>query len=192
MITILGVMLIWCLLIAWVARIAQGRGRSVIGWTAGAGAASVLGVAAGIAVFVRVVNRSVFSSGDNDLTLVAALLPLFALVAPIVVIGVVLQRAPIRVVLRKSWPVHLMDRGPGRVLFDDAGTCFEWSNGSLRLTRQAVRSVVADGECVRVTCTVDDDVLELVVLPMGKPETPAGRRQQSLALAGRLRGVAGT
>jgi len=178
-----------CMILAWVARIAQGRGRSVIGWTLGAAVAGGLGLIGGISIVARAVNEDVLGrGGGGDLTLLVGLLVPVMLFVPMVVIGIVLQREPIKVANRKSLPVHFMDRGPGRVSFEDAGVCFEWSGGSQRVALEQVRHVEADGECVRVTCPGDGaELLDFVVMPMGKPDSPAGRRQQSLSLAHRLR-----
>jgi len=188
-----AVMVIWCLLLAWIARTAQGRGRSVIGWTACAAVAGALGLLGGITVLASVMAQNEFSlshGGNSDLTLLAVLLPPALLVAPMIGIGVVLHRVPVKVSNRTSWAVHFMDRGPGRIWFDGGAACFEWSAGSRRVPGDQVRTVAADGECVRVTCIIDDDkTLELVAMPMGKPETPAGRRQQSVLLADQLRSV---
>jgi len=59
----------------------------------------------------------------------------------------------------------------------------DWPNGSRTLHQNELETIEADGECVRIKAAD----LELSALPTGRPNTPAGRRVQSQALARRLR-----
>lgn len=171
---------VWALLIAWIAKLAQGRGRFIAGWAIGAAVAGVLGYFAGLDLLARTVE----SDAAESWTLVSAMTPFLFVVIPMAAIGLVLHGVPVKVQHRNEWPVHFVNRGPGRVRFDGDQACFEWPGGSRTAPLDQLRGVEADGESVRVRCAEE---LELVMLPVGKPETPAGRRQQSQILARQLR-----
>lgn len=169
---------VWALLVAWIAKLAQGRGRFAIGWALAAGIAGVLGFGVG----ATLLERAPEVDGVGSLVLLT-LMPLVGGFAPMLAIGLVLRRAPIRVAHRDEWPVHFVNRGPGRISIDAGVVRFAWPGEAREARLDQLRSVDVDGECVRIGCA---DELELVVLMTGRPETPAGRRQQSLALARRL------
>lgn len=176
-----GVMVVvWAILVAWIAKLAQSSGRIVAGWALGAAATGVLAVAAGLALIVHLVDLET----ANSLTLLSALTPPVFMVGSMIVLGLVLQRMSIKISHRDEWPVHFVNRGPGRISIDAGVARFVWPDGSRTTPLDQLQRVEADGECVRIGCAED---LELVALPMGKPETPAGRKQQSLTLARRLR-----
>jgi hypothetical protein len=185
MFTIVGVgamIVAWAMLVAWVAKLAQARGRFIAGWALAAVAAGIAGCCVGLAV-TSAVLESETSSGLSMLVLFA---PLVGLIAPMTAIGFALHRTPVKVAQRNDWPVHFLDRGPGRLTIDAGIVRFAWPEGSRATPLDQLRSVEADGECVRISCTVDGEELALVVLPMAKPETPAARKQQSQMLARQL------
>jgi hypothetical protein len=172
------VILLWCGLMVWVARMAHELGRSAF-WGLGAGVAGVLGMITGIMLLQSLVDRDDLSTA----TLVATmLLPPTSMIVPMVVVGLVLRRAPIRVSMRGTWPVTFMAQGPGSITITGATVQVAWKNTTRELAPADPLRAEADGECVRIT--VGDE--QLVAMPMGKPATPAGRRHQSLLLARRL------
>jgi len=179
----LGVLaVIWCLLIVWVARIAQGRGRNPVGWSLGAAIAGVLGMWAGLLIADRLIDSADIS--ESVLIVAAAIIvPPIAMVTPMIVIGMVVQREPILISTQGVWPVTFMGKGEGTIAIEAGTVRLTWKDTSRDLAAGQLVRAEADGECVRLTLADD----ELVALPMGKPATPAGRRLQSLVLAKRLR-----
>ena len=169
------VIALWAGLIAWTAKVAQSRGRSVVGWPLLAAVVGILGFALGILLFKN--------TADDDLS--TAIIMLATLSPPILMFaamgGVVfaLHRSQVYVANTKNWAVHFVNRGEGTVRFLGGGkVAFGWSDGSRDAELRDV-SAEADGECVRVKIESD----ELCVMPLGKPDTPTGRRQQSVHLA---------
>ncbi len=167
---------VWAGLVAWTAKTAQARGRSVIVWPLAAAALGGLVFAAGVQVFTTI-------GVETDLGFIVALLPVVLMIAVMGGVVWILQRQPIHVARRNHVRVHFMDRGEGTVSFRDDTATFAWADGSREARLHDVSAADADGECVRVRFT---DASELCILPLGKPETPAGRREQSVQLARQL------
>ncbi len=111
---------------------------------------------------------------------VAALIEQLRNVVPMVVVRTILQREPIHVGRRSEWKVTVMGKGNAVIRVVDGEIEIELEGSTRTLDPSKVE---ADGECVRIA--VDGD--ELVAMPLGKPETPTGRRHQSLILAKQLR-----
>lgn len=175
-------MVSWCLLLVWVARSAQNRGRSALVWSLLAACAGVLGTVTGVLLLDQMLG-----AGDAErgmlITVMAIFTPLLLLILPMLAVGFMVQREPIKVINRGSWPVAFLGKGDGSITVDGAQIRVDLGDKSLLLEPQQLVRVEADGECVRLTLADED----LIALPMGKPATPAGRRQQSLVLAKRLR-----
>jgi hypothetical protein len=174
-------MFIWCCLVAWVARLALSRGRSAVVWALIAGAVGGLGLVAGLTVS----GRMIWDSEDVNLlvTVVALFLPFVTLIVPMVIVGVVVLREPIKVASRGPWPVTFMKQGPGSISEAGGKIAIEYGGTRRELAPEQITRVEADGECLRLTIDGED----LVAMPMAKPQTPPGRRHQSLVLAKRLR-----
>lgn len=180
MTAILAIIMVWAGLIAWIAKVAHAHGRSVMFWVPLAIVAGGLGAMLGFELMSAVVD----AEPSTGVLLLATLTPLLLMAAPMIGIAIALQRSPIYVAFDKDWPIHFVGRGSGRLRIHAGNVSFEWQDGSRAVAVRELKSVEADGECVRVRLPDDD---ELCLMPMGKPETPAGRRQQSLQLARRLR-----
>ena len=169
----------WCLLVAWIGKTAMARGRSAAVWCLIGGAFGGLGITAGF-----MLSNRLLEVGGDELNLMAAVAALFtpvvALVVPMVVVRTVLQREPIHGGRRSAWKVSVMGKGNGTISVDGNAIKLELEGAARTLD---ITTVEADGECVRITLADE----ELVAMPMGKPETPAGRKQQSLLLAKQLR-----
>jgi hypothetical protein len=169
------VVALWAGLVAWIAKVAQARGRSVIGWPLLGGAAGAAGFALGVVLFANTAETDL----STLIMLLSTLAPLVLMVAAMAGVVYALHRAPVHVANAKDWAVHFVDRGAGQIRFHGGGkVTFEWPNGSRDAELRDVRAQ-PDGESVRVQ--IDGD--ELCLMPLGKPDTPAGRRQQSVHLA---------
>jgi hypothetical protein len=179
MLIIFVVVVVWAMLVAWIGKLAQSRGRFIAGWAIGAAATGLLAFTAGL----ELVRSLVDSDASTGLMLLSVMAPPALLIGSMLAIGLVLHRAPISVADRDEWPVHFVNRGPGTISIEGGTVRFTWSEGSRASPLDGLRRVEADGESVRIR--LDDDS-ELLALPMGKPATPAGRRQQSLSLSRRL------
>ncbi|MBA3500147.1 MAG: hypothetical protein M4D80_36020 [Myxococcota bacterium] len=177
---VLVVIMLWAGLLAWTAKVAQAQGRSPLLWALIAGLIGGASFAMGLLLFEKVIDLE----ASTALMLLTFTAPLVLMAGSMTALVFALRRGPIHVANAKTWPVHFVDRGEGKVRFHGGGkVAFEWRDGSREAGLQNIRAQ-ADGECVRIKI---EDTDELCLMPMGKPETPAGRRQQSLKLAGMLR-----
>lgn len=103
-----GVVLIivFALHIAWIAKLAAERGRSVLLWILVGVVAGAIGVRVGWSITV------ISAESDRDtVMLLGALAPLPALILPMVAVAVVLYRLSVNVALRRDWPVHSSAHG---------------------------------------------------------------------------------
>jgi hypothetical protein len=98
-------------------------------------------------------------------------------------VGLYVRSLPISVARGTRWKVHIVGRGEGTLRIDGGDIVLAWDDGRRRAERSTVQAV-ADGESVRLTIEGD----ELALMPMGKPDSPEGRRAQSKQLAQRLGG----
>jgi hypothetical protein len=177
---ILAVIMIWALLVAWVAKVSQAQGRSVILWVLAAVTAGGFGGLLGL----YLMNHMVAGDASTGVMLLGTFMPVILTLVPMIGIGLAIKRSPIQVSAKSDWPVHFVNRGEGQLRIRDGRIALEWKDGSREAAVRELAGVEADGECVRVRFANDD---ELCFMPLGKPETPAGRRQQSVQLARRLR-----
>jgi hypothetical protein len=183
--TLFGVMFLmvtWCLLLVWVARTAIDRGRSALVWSLIGGGAGALGIVTGFMLANRMIGAD---DAEISMLMTVAIFftPLVTLIGPMVLVGWIVLREPIKVVETGSWPVSFLGKGNGAISVEHANIRVELGGAIRVLTGAQITKVEADGECVRIT--LPDE--ELIALPMGKPATPAGRKHQSLILARRLR-----
>jgi hypothetical protein len=165
---------IWACLIAWVAKVAASRGRSVLGWALIGGVAGLAGVLVGL--------RLLSTVDDTSWAMLAALAPLVLLIAPMTAIAVALMRMPVRTGRRASWKVHSPTRGAGALSFVDGAIELAWKDDRERVALSDLR-VKVDGETLRLAWTADGSDVERVVMPMEKPQNRAGRMAQCRALA---------
>ena len=175
-------MAFWAAGLAGIAKAAQSRGRNVVGWILLTAVASGLGGWLGISLLRGMIDA------EASLGVVGSSLsiPVLGLALPLVAALVALRYGSVKTRSNASWPVHFVDRGPGRILIDRFGTQFVWSDTAIAVR---VQRVAADGECVRIGCVRDGEPLEVVAIPLGTPATPTGRRSQSVVLARQLRPV---
>ena len=181
MLQIFGILLmiaLWAMLIAGVAKAAQARGRHIAGWSLAAAGAGAFGVLVGLAL----TRRALDEDATIAVTMLSTMTPMVLMIASMAGIMIWLHRSATEISTSKDWAVHFMPQGEGKLRISDRKVRFEWVDGAREHSLDQLRAD-ADGECVRVTCGDD----EIVFMPMGRPATPEGRRQQSAALARRLR-----
>lgn len=168
----------WCLLLVWIIKTAESRGRSMFVWGVIGLGAGVLGPLVGFALSGNLLE------GESTATVPIALaifIPLISLIVPMVAIGVFLLRSPLHVASRGTYKVDVLGKGPATITVTE-GIVIAIEGGET-LTDAAITKIDADGECVRIT--VGDR--ELLAMPLGKPATREGRQRQSLLLAKQLR-----
>lgn len=171
---------VFALLLASIGKIARDRGRNFALWALVGAAAGVAAFLLGIAVFQQAMSDD---DSSTTLALLSVLAPLVFMVAAMFGVWMYLQRSRVHVSSRDTWTVHFVSRGDGVIEIGAEDVRFEWPDGSRSIRRSEIERVEADGECVRITAPE----LELAALPTGTPNTPDGRREQSQALARRLR-----
>ena len=179
MIGVMVVIALWAGMLAWTATVAQRQGRMPVIWAFASGLAGLFGFGLGTAIVYRALDLD----APTPALILLMLVPLVLMAGAMTAVVIVLRRGPVHVALAKTWPVQFIDRGEGKVRFEGKLVRFEWRDGTREAPLHDVKGR-ADGECVRVT--IDQD--ELCLMPMGKPETPEGRRRQSVLLARMLGG----
>lgn len=166
--------------IAGLARLADARGRSVIGWavTASIAAASLF----------MVLPTAAHPVNESDLMLILpVLLPALAIAA----IAGVLRMLPIKVSSGRTWPINDLTTGHGhhgQLTIGIDHIEISIGNRTHTIPRAALHTVVNDGECVRLTYELDGATHDVILLPRGRPDNPEGHKAQSKALTVRLRG----
>lgn len=174
-------------LMAWVAKIAEARGRIALGWAV---IAAVVGVA-GFMFGLVLVALAVSHEESDSLALIAAFMPPVLMAGSVMGIGLVLQRLPIKISSRLSWPIHEIVAGAegiaGRLSIEQATLRFELPGGPRLVPLTSMRTATADGECVRLSWDEGGAPREALLLPCGKPDSPESRRQQSRIIEQRLR-----
>jgi hypothetical protein len=115
------------------------------------------------------------------------LVPLGAVVA----VGVLLKRLPIRTSSSNTWPIDDLSAGAGgargQIVIAGGSLLIEVAGVTRVVPVATITTAVADGECLRLGWEAPPG--QALLLPRGTPDTPAGRRAQSRALEGRLRGT---
>jgi hypothetical protein len=173
------VIALWACLLAWTATVAQRQGRLALVWAFASGLAGIAGFGLGVAIVYRALDLD----AATPALILLMLVPLVLMVGAMTAIVYIVRHGPVHVALAKTWPVQFIDRGEGKVSFEGKQVTFVWRDGSREAPLVDVRGR-ADGECVRVTIAED----ELCLMPMGKPDSPEGRRRQSVLLARMLGG----
>lgn len=160
--------------IAWVARLARDRGRLVAVWSLCALMAGGLG----LRLSIDVVERTADADGAF-VALLGATAPFpLTLLGMLVVVGV-LHRLPTHVSVRRDWKVSSAKHGDGTLVIEREAIELRWDGRTNTIERSQLRSVVADGECVRLTWETG----EVLLMPMMSPQTRDGRIRQSELLA---------
>lgn len=169
---------IWCLLLVWIIKTAESRGRSMVVWGLLAVGVGILGPVVGFRLADALVEGESVSSVRIAL---AIFVPFAGLILPLVGLGVFLMRSPVHVARRSTYQVDVLGTGPATLAISDG---IELAiEGGETLTGADITKVDADGECVRITLADR----ELLAMPLGKPATREGRQHQSLLLAKQLR-----
>jgi hypothetical protein len=173
---------LWAIHIAWIARAATDRGRSVVLWVAIGGTAGICG-----GLGARELVRALDSDSASSLWLLCTLvLPLALVLGPMVAIALALTRGAARAPRRRTWRVHSGRRGGGRLTFTAGGFVVEWDEGRDDVPVAAITASAADGECVRLAWQADGTTIEHVLMPREKPDTRPGRQAQSRTLAAQI------
>lgn len=175
----LAVVVLWAMLVAGVARCAQARGRSAGIWAIGAGVGGGIGFSAGLALTGTAVDRD----AEVGVMLMSAMAPLLLMAGVMIGVAIYILYAPIAATRRARWAVHVHELGAGELRIDPDRLTIACEHGTREIERARIRTIELDGECVRV----HHGDTELAILPIGQPQTPAGRRTQSVQLAHRLR-----
>ena len=157
-----------------VASAADARGRSGMLW----------GLAAGMAYLLAYLVSSLmvgFLDFENGmaLLLVASLSPYLIAGLAAGGVGLLLARLGIRVAQRRAYDVHCRENGAGRLEITSEVVRLHWDGRSQEVARSELHTVKVDGECLRFGWGEG----ELLLLPLGRPQTREGRISQSQALA---------
>lgn len=157
-----------------VANGADARGRSSMGW----------GLAAGMAYLLAYLVSSLlvgFLDIDNSvgLLVLAALGPYLIAALAAGGVGLMLGKLGIKVAQRRAYEVHCRENGTGRLEIAPEVVRLHWEARSQEVSRSQLQTVTVDGECLRLGWTEG----ELLLLPLGRPQTREGRISQSHALA---------
>lgn len=164
----------WALHVRWIAKLAEARGRSVVLWIVIASIAGVMGGSVGWSVM------AVASESDNDVfMLFGSIAPLPIFILAMGTVAFVIHRLPVNIQIRREWPVHSMTHGSGRLVISREALVLDWGNRSDTIVRSSIKDAHVDGECLRLASPDG----ELLLMPMGAPQTRDGRVGQSKMLA---------
>ena len=172
-----GVMVVAIALhVAWIAKRAQAKGRSALGWVALGLVLAVAGASTGYTLLEKAADA------DNDaLMALFATAPLTLGLVGLIAIVLVLDALPVRVALGKTWPVFERIHGAGTLSIEDDAIELRWQGHTQRLARAGL-TATADQESVRLVWNDG----ELLVMPTGAPATRDGRIKQAQTIAARL------
>jgi len=177
-------LVVFALLMAWIAKIAERRGRIGLVW-AGIGAGVGL---AGIIVGVVIVAIAVTADASTGVLLLSVLTPMALMIAGMAGVAAVLTKLPIATSTRR-FTIHEMGRNTaaGSLVIDGDRLTIELPGTTAdSVLLVALRSAEADGECIRLAWDDGGAPIERTYLMGGNPNTPDGRKQQSKVLAQRL------
>ena len=174
---------IWAFLIAWIARLTASRGRNVVGWTLAAANAGV----GGFVISLELIRRSADADIASNWWLLSVFAPLALVIGPMIGIGALLAKLPVRVARRAMWRVHESTKGDGKLTIASGELVIAWRDLEERITLERLRDVRVDGECLRIAWSDGLHDVEQVWMPMDRPQTRAGRQAQAAALARELK-----
>jgi hypothetical protein len=157
-----------------VANSADERGRSPMLW----------GLAAGMAYLLAYLVSSLmvgFLDFENGMfvLLIASLSPYLAAALAAGAVWLLLARLGIKVAQRRAYDVHCRENGTGRLEITPELVRLQWESRSQEVARPSLHTIKVDGECLRLGWNDG----ELLLLPLGRPQTRDGRISQSQALA---------
>ena len=176
-------LLTYFFLIAWIAKVAERRGRLGLVWALiGAG----VGLAA-IVVGIVVVAVAVNADASTGLMLLSAFTPMVLMIGAMGGLAGVLMKLPISTSTRR-FTIHEMGRNTtaGTLVVDGDRLSIELPGGTDTVSLVALRRAEADGECIRLAWDDGGTSVERTYLMGGNPNTPDGRKHQSKVLARRL------
>jgi hypothetical protein len=159
-----------------IANVAEPRGRSPMLWGLIGGVAYLVAYA-----LVNILVELLRTPEDDNAALV-----MLALFAPFMIaglamagVGAIVARLGVKVVQRREYDVHCRHNGAGRLEITPEVVRLHWEGRSEEIARSQLQAVAVDGECLRLRWTEG----ELLLLPMGRPQSREGRIGQSQALA---------
>jgi hypothetical protein len=159
-----------------IANVADVRGRSPTGWGLVAGVVYL--AAYGLGNFLVETLRDI--ENDNvGLVMLGAIVPFVIAGLVTAGIGATIARLGVKVVQRREYEVHCRENGAGRLEVSPEAVRLHWEGRSQEILRSQLHSVAVDGECLRLRWTDG----ELLLVPMGRPQSRDGRIGQSQALA---------
>jgi hypothetical protein len=177
-----GLVVVWALHVAWIARTARDRGRSIVGW-------AVLGAAVGVAGALAA-REVLYAASDPDAgnaSLLATLVaPLALVMIPMEIVAVGVGRLPAHAARRRRWRVHSARRGGARLELAPGPLVIQWNDTRDQVALADLVRADADGECVRLAWLHAGSEIEHVLMPMEKPDTRPGRLAQARALAAQI------
>jgi len=174
---IIIIIAVWAMIIAWTGKVAQSRGRNPFLWAFVNAAAGAGAFGAGVFVLQSIVD----STESTSALLLVMFLPLALMIAAMVGIARSIDRGS-TTTRRKSWPVHILQRGDGQLRIEKEKVVFEWPGGTSDISLREPLRVEVDGECVRLHTTE-----ELVVIPTADGLSAEGRRNVSRQIAHRIK-----
>jgi hypothetical protein len=157
-----------------VANAAEVRARSPMPWGLAAGMAYLL------AYLVSSLLVGLLDMENGMWVLVLASLSPF-LIAALAAggVGLIVARLGIKIVQRSAYDVHCRENGTGRLELTPEVVRLHWESRHQEVARSQLQTVRVDGECLRLGWADG----ELLLLPLGRPQTRDGRISQSQALA---------
>jgi hypothetical protein len=163
--------------IAWVAKRAQAKGRNPLAWTGLGLVLAVVGVRAGVALFMKA------AEADNDAWMALfGTAPITLGLVGLIAIVLVLNALPVKVALGTTWPVFEKQYGAGTLVIDGDAIELRWADGNTQRIARAELTATPDQESVRLAW----QDRELLVMPTGSPATRDGRVAQARTIAARL------
>ncbi len=175
--------IIWAMQVAWIARVASDRGRSVIVWTLIGGAAGIGGLLASR----ELIERTIEPTGGNAGLAITMMTPLAFLIIPMAALAVGLGKTAAHASQRRIWRVHSTKRGGGRLSFGRDRLEIVWSDGTDQIQLDQIKRAEPDGECVRLAWADSEHIL----MPLEMPDTRPGRQAQARALAAQIAAAGG-
>lgn len=173
-----AIVVIWALQVAWIARTARDRGRSIVVW-ATVGAAVGL---AGLFAAKELIASSLEWAGGDARLMATMVTPLVFVIVPMAALAVGLAKAPPYAPQRETWRVHSAKRGAGKLSIRREGLSIEWPDGNEEVPFASLKRADPDGECLRLAWGDSDHTL----MPLEKPDTRPGRQAQARALAAQI------
>jgi hypothetical protein len=159
-----------------IANSAEARGRSQMLWGLAAGSTYLVAYILGGLVLRRLLD---FDGDSYGVLLLVGLSPYLVAALAVGGVGLLIGWLGIKVVQRRDYEVHCRQNGAGKLEITPEVVRLQWEGRSQEIPRSQLHAVAVDGECLRLRWTDG----ELLLLPMGRPQSRDGRISQSQALA---------